>query len=157
MPLALRGDSGRLRQVLVNLIGNAFKITHQGEVVVEVHQEKDIEGQKQANPLLASNSGAAESIVPTVAELRFSIRDTGIGIPLERRGRLFQPFSQVDASTTRKYGGTGLGLVICKKLVELMGGAIGVDSVPGQGSIFWFTLPLQLQSADAQAATAAPR
>ncbi len=156
-PLALRGDSGRVRQVLVNLLGNALKFTHQGEIVLEVQREMDGEGNGQTPPVSHCSPLDAESPVPASVTLRFSIRDTGIGIPLDRRNRLFQSFSQVDASTTRKYGGTGLGLVICKKLVELMGGAIGVDSVAGQGSTFWFTLPLQVQSDDAQAATTSPR
>lgn len=131
IPTALRGDPGRLRQILLNLIGNALKFTTKGEVVVEVH--------RTAMPATATAPGS--SVV-----LHFTVRDTGIGIPLERRGRLFQSFSQVDASTTRRYGGTGLGLAICKKLVELMGGEVGVDSVVGQGSTFWFTAQLELQA-----------
>ncbi|MGE0683003.1 MAG: response regulator [Candidatus Binatia bacterium] len=143
IPTALRGDPGRLRQILINLMGNAIKFTTQGEVVVEV----------QASPpdyfhpkgLEQQSSDEVESL--DVALLYFSVRDTGIGIPEERRDRLFQSFSQVDASTTRKYGGTGLGLAISKKLTELMGGEIGVVSEPGQGSTFWFTVKLKRQSA----------
>jgi CheY-like chemotaxis protein/nitrogen-specific signal transduction histidine kinase len=116
-----RGDPARLRQVLVNLAANAVKFTASGRVFLQA-------------------SLAAET--PTGAVVRFEVRDTGIGIPAEVLDRLFTPFSQVDASTTRKFGGSGLGLAICKQLVEKMGGAIGVQSVSGGGSLFWFTVPL---------------
>jgi PAS domain S-box-containing protein len=115
------GDPGRLRQVLVNLIGNAIKFTERGEVVVSVE------------PLARS---ASEEVT---VELLFSVRDTGIGIPGDKVQRIFQPFEQADTSTTRRYGGTGLGLSISAQLVELMGGRIGVSSEPGQGSIFSFS------------------
>lgn len=119
-PPAVAGDVTRLRQVLVNLLSNAVKFTERGEVVLSVTNRSD-------------------SLAGTV-ELEFSVRDTGIGIPPERMDRLFQSFSQVDASTTRRFGGTGLGLVISKRLVELMGGDIRVESEIGRGTTFNFTI-----------------
>ena len=118
-PEGLRGDPQRVRQILVNLLSNAVKFTEKGEVVVRV---------------------SAESLGINRHRFSFEVRDTGIGIPPERMGRLFKSFSQVDSSTTRTYGGTGLGLAICKRLAEMMGGGVGVASVVGQGSTFSFSL-----------------
>ncbi|MFS8807781.1 response regulator, partial [Synechococcus sp. R6-10] len=124
VPRYLRGDASRLRQILNNLVSNAIKFTHRGEVVIqaEVLQE-----------------------TATHVHLKLSVRDTGIGIPAAAQSKLFQPFSQVDASTTRKYGGTGLGLAICKQLTELMGGTISLQSQEGQGSTFSVELTLERQ------------
>jgi PAS domain S-box-containing protein len=118
-PDMLLSDATRLRQILVNLVSNAVKFTHQGEVLVTVDAAPEADGMHR---------------------LHFAVKDTGIGIPEDRLGALFQSFSQVDASTTRKYGGTGLGLAISKRLAEMMGGAMWVESQVGQGSTFHFTL-----------------
>ncbi|MEW6750324.1 MAG: two-component regulator propeller domain-containing protein [Candidatus Latescibacterota bacterium] len=122
VPDGLVGDPLRLRQVLVNLLGNALKFTAQGEVAVVVS---------------CPEGGAADRVT-----LRFGVRDTGIGIPADKLGGLFAAFTQVDASTTRRYGGTGLGLAVSRQLVELMGGTIGVESEEGKGSLFHFTVVL---------------
>lgn len=126
VPTILRGDPTRLRQVITNLVGNAIKFTAEGSVKISVQCE----------------GSTAESV-----GLRIAITDTGIGIPEVARERLFRSFSQVDNSTTRKYGGTGLGLVICKQLAELLGGEIGLESKLGSGSTFWFTVRLGRPSA----------
>ncbi|MBX3072265.1 MAG: response regulator, partial [Thermomicrobiales bacterium] len=118
VPTMVRGDGDRLRQILINLVNNATKFTERGAVVVRV----------------SLDSGQTDRVT-----IRFTVTDTGVGIPRDRIDRLFRSFSQADASTTRVYGGTGLGLVISKRLSELMGGTIGVESNPGRGSTFWFT------------------
>ena len=122
-PRQLRGDARRLRQVLVNLVGNALNFTHRGQVGVHVE------------PVFRSGSEVL---------LRFSVRDTGIGIPANKLGDLFQPFSQVDGSSTRRVGGTGLGLAISRQLAGLLGGEIGASSEEGVGSEFWFTARLEV-------------
>lgn len=127
VPEIIMGDVTRLRQILVNLLGNAVKFTHKGEVVVTV---------------CACVVNAEDSRTP-IYELKFAVRDTGIGISRHHLARLFQSFSQVDASVTRRYGGTGLGLAICKKLCEMMGGSIAVESEVGKGSTFSFTVQMQ--------------
>ena len=123
VPASVTGDPSRLRQILTNLVSNAIKFTARGEITLEVSLLRE-------QNLATGQPGVA---------LRFQITDTGIGIPTEGRTRLFQPFSQADTSTTRRYGGTGLGLIICKQLVEMMGGTIEVESEPDKGSTFWFT------------------
>ena len=129
VPTALRGDPGRIRQILTNLVGNAIKFTEEGEVVLHAElAEEDAEG----------------------ATVLISVRDTGIGIAEEHQSRVFESFSQADASTTRRYGGTGLGLAIARQIVDLMGGEIGVRSEAGVGSTFFFTLPLEKQRGGAR-------
>jgi two-component system sensor histidine kinase RpfC len=125
VPPALRGDPHYLRQVIVNLAGNAVKFTERGSVTVHVSTQTESE---------------------TAVRLKFSIRDTGIGIPPEAQARIFDSFTQADQSTTRRFGGTGLGSTIAKQLVELMGGRIGLESSVGLGSTFWFELPLEKQA-----------
>src|SRR5437764_2857596 len=147
IPKILVSDVTRLRQVLVNLIGNAVKFTHQGEIVVEVSPAS--RGARTPEPGREHDTDLIRH--PEEWQLHFSVRDTGIGIPHDRQNRLFKSFQQVDASTTRHYGGTGLGLAICKRLSELMGGKIWVESDAGKGATFHFTI-----LARAAAATAPP-
>ncbi len=135
VPQAVLGDPQRIRQCLVNLVGNAIKFTARGEIVIEVRLERQFDG---------------------VAWVRFEVRDTGIGIAPEARAELFQPFTQADSSTTRKFGGTGLGLSIVKRLVELMGGEVSVASEFGKGSTFGFALPLRPLESVARASLPAP-
>ena len=125
VPRTVRGDPGRIRQILLNLASNAVKFTAEGEVAISVKSLPLADGQ---------------------VTLRFEITDSGIGVAAEDRDRLFESFSQADASTTRRFGGTGLGLAICRRLVEVMGGKLGMESELGVGSSFWFELPLPLGS-----------
>ena len=129
----LRGDPGRLRQILVNLVGNAIKFTHQGEIVI------------RAEPLDQKDD---------YVTVHFSVQDTGVGIPYERQAAVFERFTQADGSTTRTYGGTGLGLTISKQLVEIMGGTIGLESKPGVGTTFWFDLKFGKQPPEKRGTTA---
>ncbi|HEV2743728.1 MAG TPA: response regulator, partial [Rubrobacter sp.] len=135
VPTALEGDPGRIRQVLTNLVGNAIKFTEEGEVVLRAE--------------LAEEG-------PERATVRVSVKDTGIGMTTEQQSHVFESFSQADASTTRRYGGTGLGLTISRQMVVLMGGEIGVESEPSVGSTFFFTLPLRKQPDDTRRAPAPP-
>src|SRR5262249_5457787 len=129
LPERLRGDPVRLRQVVTNLLGNAVKFTEHGEIGIRL--------------TVASRSR-------TACALRIAVTDTGIGIPADRRAAIFESFTQADMSTTRRFGGTGLGLTITRHLVELMGGRIGVESGVGEGSTFWVELSLEIAAAPAE-------
>ena len=133
LPATVLGDMGRLQQILINLLGNAIKFTERGEIVLRV------------SPLRQEENSVC---------LRFEVRDTGIGIPPEIKSRLFVPFAQGDGRSVRKFGGTGLGLAISKELIERMGGEIHLESIPGQGSVFWFTASFALPEGDFQALNA---
>jgi PAS domain S-box-containing protein len=143
VPRQLQGDPNRLRQILLNLVGNAVKFTDAGQVVVKASIVRGMGngewGIGNGKELLSQTNQLLTTETQSPIQIRFEVTDTGIGISADDQQKLFQSFSQVDASMTRQYGGTGLGLVICKQLVALMGGAIGVESVLGEGSTFWFT------------------
>jgi CheY-like chemotaxis protein len=132
IPTRIVGDSLRLRQILTNLIGNALKFTAAGGITISVEPE---------------------SIVDQQCQLHFAVSDTGIGIPPDKQAQLFTPFTQADASTTRRYGGTGLGLTISRRLAELMGGQIWLESVPDQGSTFHFTICATIDPTDEPASS----
>jgi signal transduction histidine kinase/DNA-binding response OmpR family regulator len=134
LPQTVIGDFGRLRQIVTNLVGNAVKFTESGQVIIDVSTDE------------AAGDGG------WVLSLRVEVRDTGTGIPADEQAKIFNQFSQVDGSSTRRHQGTGLGLSISKGLVEMMGGKIGVRSVPGQGSVFWFTVALPVSATFERAA-----
>ena len=140
VPDRLRGDALRFRQVLTNLISNAFKFTEKGEVLVK-----------------AETAEATEGTPPGEVFLRISVSDTGIGISPEEQARLFRSFTQADSSTTRKYGGTGLGLVISRRLARLMGGDLTVESTPGKGTTFVFTARLSVEAQPEAPSSRRPR
>ena len=142
VPLMVMGDAARLRQVLLNVVSNAIKFTHHGEIVISV------EAKTLSSAAIDSSNHTSSSV-----ELRFAVRDSGIGIAHEHLPYLFQPFSQADASNTRNYGGIGLGLVISKRLCELMGGTIWAESEPQRGSTFYFTVTTPLVSDAAEVET----
>lgn len=127
VPLYLKGDPGKLRQILTNMLTNAIKFTHKGKIELSVTPDK-----------------TPDKTIKNQVKLRFAVKDTGIGIPSEKKKLIFEPFTQADGSTTRKYGGTGLGTTISMHLARLMNGEMGVDSEPGKGSLFWFTAVMEV-------------
>jgi signal transduction histidine kinase/CheY-like chemotaxis protein/HPt (histidine-containing phosphotransfer) domain-containing protein len=142
VPDALKADWGRIRQVVTNLVGNAIKFTERGEIVVQVRTTNDERGMMTRH---GSGEGGTSTSHPALSTvLRFSVSDTGIGIPPEKQARIFEPYSQAESSTTRQYGGTGLGLTISARLVQLMGGRLWVESEVGRGSTFHFTVRAEL-------------
>ena len=146
VPAWVRGDITRLRQILLNFLGNAIKFTEKGQIVVTAHLKEDFDAER-------TSDGVINGVAQSGALIEFRVKDSGIGIPKDRQGALFQSFTQVDASTTRKYGGTGLGLAICKRLAEMMGGSVGLESEAGHGSTFWFTARMQFSDAPDQSET----
>jgi signal transduction histidine kinase/DNA-binding response OmpR family regulator len=142
VPPWVRGDITRLRQILLNFLGNAVKFTEAGQILVSAHLKEDFDEQRVIDG--KHKPGAL---------IEFRVKDSGIGIAEERQSALFQSFTQVDASTTRKYGGTGLGLAICKRLAEMMGGSVGLSSAAGQGATFWFTARLHYSDAPSPSET----
>ncbi|WP_460501444.1 ATP-binding protein, partial [Hymenobacter agri] len=162
VPAAVVGDSVRLNQILVNLVGNAIKFTRVGGVTVSaevVKPDAEAAAAASAAPAASASTDDAQTANPTIHQptkspthqiIRFAVRDTGIGIPADKLGAIFEDFSQANTSTTREFGGTGLGLSIARNLVQLHGGQLGVTSEEGVGSVFFFELPYEV--ADAQAA-----
>jgi signal transduction histidine kinase/DNA-binding response OmpR family regulator len=142
VPAWVRGDITRLRQILLNFLANAVKFTDKGQIVVTAHLRQEFDAERVIGDQLQPG-----------ALIEFRVKDSGIGIPKDRQSALFQSFTQVDASTTRKYGGTGLGLAICKRLAELMGGQVGLESEAGHGSTFWFTARMNFSDAPDQSET----
>ena len=140
VPASLRGDAARLRQILSHLLDNAVKFTERGTIAVHVDME---EKPARKNPIDADLTPS----LPQGVMVHFSISDTGIGIASDAYARIFQPFMQADGTNTRTYGGTGMGLAICQRLVELMGGSLVVNSEPGRGSTFHCTVPLKPMAA----------
>jgi two-component system sensor kinase len=152
VPDSLVGDPGRLSQIIVNLVGNAIKFTTRGEVVVSVRLQiadcrlpMEQQEERHLRAGIDTDASASSNLQSAICNLQFDVRDTGMGIPADKQRLIFEAFSQVDSSTTRRFGGTGLGLTISKELTALMGGRVWVDSVPGQGSTFHFTACFGLQ------------
>ncbi|MFP4308940.1 MAG: PAS domain S-box protein [Desulfococcaceae bacterium] len=157
VPVLLRGDPGRLRQILTNLVGNALKFTEEGEVLVTVELVETDTDPIPTHGVVNREAATRESVnhEPEVL-LRFTVKDTGVGVPEDKIGTLFEKFSQVDASTTRNFGGTGLGLAISRQLAEMMGGEAGASSALGRGSTFWFTARFAVREAADRAAAVTP-